>query len=220
MTIDMRDAGYLIGILRTISENTPEIDVYELTERNELAGRPWPNDYRGMKAKDEGERLFSLLKVLGWMEKASLGAVRLTETGRLVLSMVDLNRAEDALDRAPPLVAAIAELGRLVEAWAFDADTYPQMPRGRVGPALTFATAHTGVRLAKSTGKLCALVEPLGHADRARVQKDDQTEIARQTAYTVINALQMARLAGCKPEDVARHVHAWHQSCTSESESP
>jgi hypothetical protein len=86
---------------------------------------------------------------------------------------------------------------------------YPLLPE-ETFTKMTATSAHVLLHLSKQTGKLAGLFEPMLHG-RAEVTGGAHGEVSRQVAYTIIDVLRLAALAGVTAEDIAEEIAQWER---------
>ena len=92
--------------------------------------------------------------------------------------------------------------------WDFGRKNYPLGPAPEEDQKLrAFTLQHVTSHLAKTTGKLAAMSEPLDHGG----EEPNTHEVARQVAYAIINAMRFASLCGVTPGQILYHIQDWRK---------
>lgn len=98
----------------------------------------------------------------------------------------------------PDLASLMAVIG---QGFPFTQEHYPQADLSTPQSTLAFAVSHSSKHMAKSCGKIAAESEEYDHSGTM-----DEEALKVATTKMIVNALNLARMLGMSPEEIAERV--------------
>lgn len=111
-------------------------------------------------------------------------------------------------DDAAVLQGLTLLLERVQAGWPFDLVNYPNIPAEGSDAHVVGFSSHILLHLQKQVGRLSDLLEPRAHNHQLRPTR---SEVARQVAFTLIDAFRLLPLLGVKVELVHAAIRLWSE---------